>query len=1506
MLPAIHFRHYCPWFAMGIMLLAVIFAGSAQADEYDALRLKWKDTIVGSGYDSADTDVASRLASIASSASNYWSSMNKAPARTNLWSDAASTTVSADITTCYSRLRAMALAYATTNCSLQGNASLLADISGGLDWMYTNRYNPTKAIYDNWWDFEIGSPIQLTDIAVLLYDQLTASQLTNNMNTVEKFTPSATTPAAGGTTGTFTGANRMWKIRAVAVRGCVVKNSAKLAAARDAFSALFVYSTTGDGFYSDGSFIQHTYLAYTAGYGNSLLGTIVPVMSWLSGSTWAVTDPAQTNMYQWVYDSFEPIIYRGAAWDLVRGREISRSSASPQGTGHSILDSIMQMAQFAPAADAARMKSMVKYWAQADTVRNFVSNRPLPTLPMAKQLMANASVTPRGELIGHFTFAEMDRIIHLGLGYGFGLSLCSSRTENFESINGENLKGWFTGDGMTILYNSDLNQFGDAYWPTIDAYRLPGVTADTTVVRTPPVPHSIGPQATGQGTLSPHNWVGGATLGNYGAAGMQLKGWNVTLTAKKSWFMFDDEIVCLGAGITSADNRPIETTVENRKLLATGDNAFTVNDTLKSKTPGWTETMTNVNWAHLAGSVTGSDIGYYFPQPATLKAVREANSGAWSDVGDGSSPNAITRNYLRFGFDHGSKPTNATYQYILLPGRTARRMSQYAAQPHVTVLANNTNVQAVSENSLGITAANFWNDTSQTASIITANKKCSVLVQNDGTFIDVAISDPTQTNTSSVTIQLAANANSVVSIDPAITVTQTTPSIALTVNVNGAQGKTLKARFYVGTPQIVNVAPEADAYVYDGSTNANFGTTTILTVKKSSTGFNRESYLRFNVPAWNGLLIGASLNLMPTTAQVPGVHGVAVVSDNTWTETGITWSNKPVSSASVLSTWTPVSNSLVSANVFSAITNSGQVSFRLYATTQTTDGFVNYGSRENGTTPNRPQLALSIGHAQPIVAITSPADGDYITHAGPLMLTANATPADGVITNVAFYDGATLLGADAASPYSITANFAGGTHLLTAIATDANGLTRTSLVSRIDVGYPPTAPSATLNTPRNNSIDIDLRTLASDVETPAANLRFTLGAATNGTVVVLADGHTARFTPSLGYTGSATFAYTVTDTSNDDRLLLNYDFQSSDATDATGQGRDGTINLQGAGAATYTNDFPAALAPYHTQSLHLYEYGTAGAGRVERTLAATEVDFPNANWTIAGWFKRSTATNMDAIVHLGDSGGYASSALTLAFYGTGTTLQLQNYNLAINDVNISKSSVTTGAWHHFAIVRSGNTLSLYLDGTFVGSDTGFGFTFDNSKPVKFGGVTTSVLDRWLNGSLADLAVFNAALGATEVLKLTTMPVSYFGGQSASNSIAVNVLTPMETWRQASFGTITNLGSAADKADPDGDGRNNLAEYIAGTNPTNADAPSALSVTNFSKKLVVRFTANAASGTSYTGLTRYFDLLFSTNSVAGLWTGVLNYTNIVGNNQVVAYTNASTANAAFYKLQIRLQ
>ena len=130
------------------------------------------------------------------------------------------------------------------------------------------------------------------------------------------------------------------------------------------------------------------------------------------------------------------------------------------------MDSILEMTQSAPPADAARMKSMLKEWILSDTVRDFVVQRPLSSLTMARDLIDDAGVTRRGELIGHYSFPSMDRVVHLGKGFGFGLSMCSTRIANFESINDNNLHGWFTGDGMTMLYNADLTAFTDAYAPT--------------------------------------------------------------------------------------------------------------------------------------------------------------------------------------------------------------------------------------------------------------------------------------------------------------------------------------------------------------------------------------------------------------------------------------------------------------------------------------------------------------------------------------------------------------------------------------------------------------------------------------------------------------------------------------------------------------------------------------------------------------------------------------------------------------------------------------------------------------------------------------------------------------------------------------------------------------------------------------------------------------------------------------------------------------------------------
>lgn len=782
-----------------LFTLFLLAPALARADEFDALRQKWSDMLSGGNRpDLSDSRVISSITSLSGTANTYWNSLDKSAARTFLWSDAASTTDSSHLSTNFSRLRAMALAYATPGSTLQGNAALRTDVLGGLDWMYANRYHERKAIYDNWWDWEIGAPKLLVDAMTLLYADLSATQLANYARAVEKFTPSATTPATGGSTGTFTGANRMDKIYVVAIRGILLKDEAKLRAARDAFSNLLLYVTSGDGFYFDGSFIQHTRHPYTGSYGAALMSAIAPVLALLNGpqpdnpagSTWRVTDPNLGNVFRWIYEAYEPTIYRGGMLAMLQGRAVSRSSTSEHGLGHSLMLNFLRLSELAPAADRSRLRSMLRGWAESDASRSFLASAPLPQIADVQQLLADPTVTPRGELRGNYVFGSMDRIVHLGPAFGVGLSLSSSRIYTYESINSENLRGWYTGDGMVYLYNGDLTHFSDAYWPTVNPRRLPGTTVDAAQTRA---------NASGQSNNAAYNWVGGVSLGHYGAAGLQLDGWSNTLTAKKSWFLFEHEIVCLGSGITSTDNRPIETTLENRLLSTAGNGVFTVDGTAQPANLGWSATLADARWAHLAGRTAGADVGYYFPTPAPVNALREARTGAWSDINSGGATTPIVRNYLTLWFGHGNNPANAGYAYVLLPNRTAAETAEFAASPTLAVLENSPAVQAVRHTQLGITAANFWNDGRAAAGGITVDRKASVLMQNNGAGqLDLAVADPTQANSGTITVELDTAALTLVAADAGVTVNQLAPTLRLTVNVAAARGKSFRARFATG------------------------------------------------------------------------------------------------------------------------------------------------------------------------------------------------------------------------------------------------------------------------------------------------------------------------------------------------------------------------------------------------------------------------------------------------------------------------------------------------------------------------------------------------------------------------------------------------------------------------------------------------------------------------------------------------------------------------------------
>jgi PKD repeat protein len=116
-----------------------------------------------------------------------------------------------------------------------------------------------------------------------------------------------------------------------------------------------------------------------------------------------------------------------------------------------------------------------------------------------------------------------------------------------------------------------------------------------------------------------------------------------------------------------------------------------------------------------------------------------------------------------------------------------------------------------------------------------------------------------------------------------------------------------------------------------------------------------------------------------------------------------------------------------------------------------------------------------------------------------------------------------------------------------------------------------------------------------------------------------------------------------------------------------------------------------------------------------------------------------------------------------------------------------------------------------------------------------------------------------------------------GGEDGSSNVTktnlITVLTPLEAWQMQHFG-CTNCPESSAEADPDGDGMDNLQEFLSGTVPTSsASALRIISVTLEGEDLRVTWTmgggktnalqAAAGDGGFYTNL--FGDIFIVTNT-----------------------------------------
>jgi len=299
----------------------------------------------------------------------------------------------------------------------------------------------------------------------------------------------------------------------------------------------------------------------------------------------------------------------------------------------------------------------------------------------------------KGEVQPKFSFDKFfwqtEYYVHQRPEYFTSVRMHSTRNHNMEvPYNSEGLKNHHRGDGTNYI-----TVRGDEYLNTAPVYdwqKIPGAT----ILQKPAMPSPDEIQKPGL-----TDFVGAVTDGMYGAVSYDFKSPHDPVSAKKAWFFFDNEFVCLGAGIKSRAELPVATTLN--QCLLKGDVLVGANNQQSTLKKGETQ-LENVNWVFHDG------VGYLFPKPAKINISNQTQTGSWWDINKQTDTpkEMVNLDMFKLWIDHGKQPSNASYQYIVVPATTEQEMDKAGQQ--IAILSNTPEIQAVNHSGLGICQIVFY------------------------------------------------------------------------------------------------------------------------------------------------------------------------------------------------------------------------------------------------------------------------------------------------------------------------------------------------------------------------------------------------------------------------------------------------------------------------------------------------------------------------------------------------------------------------------------------------------------------------------------------------------------------------------------------------------------------------------------------------------------------------------------------------------------------------------
>ncbi|MFF3495870.1 polysaccharide lyase family 8 super-sandwich domain-containing protein [Streptomyces sp. NPDC002795] len=792
------------------------------ADGAEQLLANATEMFAGNAATNAREETAGKLAAIERTARTNLAAMDAASGDGELFKGVPLGSSDPNLNTTYQRVYEIALATRTPGISadLYGSPEVHGRVVDALEWLHERYYgDQSKGYYGNWFTWEIGVSQHVSRTLVLLGDAASAELTATYIASMDAYLRSGKDGDVDLDSRFHTGANLADITTNRILQGALTGDEARIRKALT--DQLTVFATIDpyhlehgvtDGHYADGSFIQHSSVAYTGSYGKGLLTRVIQTLKLLDGTGFAYGDELIPTVQRWVRDGFAPLIFEGWMMEAVKGRAVSRTGSGYTDSA-TIVEAVVDLASLSSGDEALALKKYVKHIRATSKAgldpATFVS--PLSIVRYA-DILADSAVpaTDLNPPARSVAFNAMDRTVHRRPGYAFTLSRSSRRISKYEYMSGENLMPWFQGDGAHYLYLSGQDQtrsFGVDYFTTVSPYGLAGVTAPVEHRGTVPElydgklfydnpDHPLKFTASSESQnkyvyfpTATQAYSGGAVLdGVYGAVGWVASDdvpWRDkragllpddfvayrSARATKSWFLLDEEIVVLAAGVGDAPGggQAVTTTVDAR--VAPAGDAVTV-----AEGDGW------VRWAD---GTRGAAVGYVRLAGPEAKARLETVTRSRRVVRTSNPDTAVTKQVFSLAVEQPSGAKPASFAYALLPNASEAVVRGYEG---VRVLANTPRSQAVGHEGLGLTGMNTFTGGEHHVAGLAVEGPASVLVRRVGREVTVSVSDPT-TERDAVTLVLRGRRLRKASGDDAVRVTAVPGGTRIDVDTHHAYGR---------------------------------------------------------------------------------------------------------------------------------------------------------------------------------------------------------------------------------------------------------------------------------------------------------------------------------------------------------------------------------------------------------------------------------------------------------------------------------------------------------------------------------------------------------------------------------------------------------------------------------------------------------------------------------------------------------------------------------------------